>query len=411
MNDKELYTRILGLCEPWFVETIEMDLKEEMILIKLGKVGGIYLSCPKCGTGCPIYDHKERSWRHLDTCQLKTIIQGQVPRVSCPEHGVHQVKVPWAEENSSLTILMESLAISWLQRTNIKNVAQQLGLSWDQVDEIQTRAVRRGLSRRENFVVFHVGLDETSFQKRHEYVTIVMNNESGTVLEVLDGRTREHVERYFSSWGAERLEQIDAISMDMWPAFISAMRNLVPEAEKKICFDRFHVSQHLCNAVNNVRKMEHQSLAKKGKMQLKGTKYEWVKNSDKTDNRSRQDFMALTRSTLKTAKAWAMKETASMLWDYKSMTWAEKEWKALITWMMRSKMKPIKKVALMLRTHLTGILNAIRLQVNNAKAEGKNCQVQKLKSDACGFRNRQRFRIAILFRLGGLDLYPRVSAS
>ena len=144
MNDKELYARILGLCEPWMVKEIEMDLPAEKIIIKLGKITGIYLSCPKCGKGCPIYDHKERRWRHLDTCQLQTIIQAQVPRVSCPEDGVHQVRVPWAEENASITILMESLAINWLQKTNIKNVCQQLGLSWDQVDEILKRAVRRG---------------------------------------------------------------------------------------------------------------------------------------------------------------------------------------------------------------------------------------------------------------------------
>ena len=75
-------------------------------------------------------------------------------------------------------------------------------------------------------------------------------------------------------------------------------------------------------------------------------------------------------------------------------------------WAMRSKLDPIKRVAEMLKKYLWGILNAIVLKMNNAKSEGLNCKIQKIKSQACGFRNRDRFRNMIYFHLGGLDLYP-----
>jgi transposase len=109
---------------------------------------------------------------------------------------------------------------------------------------------------------------------------------------------------------------------------------------------------------------------------------------------------------LKTARAWAIKEHARSLWDYVSPAWAKKAWKKWIGWALRSRLEPIKKVARMVRTHLQGILNAVVLGATNATAESLNAKIQHVKRMACGFRNRERFRNAIYFHLGSLDLYP-----
>jgi len=64
--------------------------------------------------------------------------------------------------------------------------------------------------------------------------------------------------------------------------------------------------------------------------------------------------------------------------------------------------------ARMVRKHREGILNAVVLRATNAAAESMNARIQRM---ACGHRNRERFRNAILFRLGGLDLYPRPASA
>ena len=61
----------------------------------------------------------------------------------------------------------------------------------------------------------------------------------------------------------------------------------------------------------------------------------------------------------------------------------------------------------MIRRYLRGVLNAIIAGVSNAMLEAKNSRVQWVKKMACGFRNRKRFRMAILFHLGGLNLMPK----
>src|SRR5205085_4425672 len=131
---------------------------------------------------------RERRWRHLDTCQYRTILVAQVPRVECAEHGVKTVRAPWSEPGSPFTALFEALVIDWLRAVaSTRRVAKQLGLTWDQVDGVMQRAAARGLERRKLEAPRHVGVDETSFQKRHEYVTVVAETERGVVHHVADG--------------------------------------------------------------------------------------------------------------------------------------------------------------------------------------------------------------------------------
>jgi transposase len=80
-------------------------------------------------------------------------------------------------------------------------------------------------------------------------------------------------------------------------------------------------------------------------------------------------------------------------------------------WALRSRLEPVIKAAKTIRRHLYGIINAIVLNANNGIAESINAKIQKVKAMACGFRNRERFRNAIYFHLGGLDLYPKIATT
>jgi transposase len=407
MQDRELYERILGLSEPWQVESVDLDLAAGEVRVRVGHPRGARWPCPQCEAACAVHDHRLRRWRHLDTCQLVTMVAAEVPRIRCEAHGVLQVAVPWAEPGSGFTALFEAVVIQWLGQASMKAVSERLGLSWDQVDGIMGRAVRRGLARREQQPVRHLGIDETAFQKRHEYVTVLMDAGRDVVLEVLDDRKRQSLEAWFEAQPEGLLAQLDHVSMDMWSPFILACQAQLPEAEAKICFDRFHVAWHLGRALDQVRAAEHRELRREyGDSPLTRTKHQWLRNASRIDNRSRRAFMALTRSSLRTARAWAIKETAAQLWDYRYRGAAEKAWRQLLGWIARCQLEPVRKVGRMIKTHLWGILNAVIAQVTNARSEGKNARIQRIKAMACGYRNRERFRRAILFHLGGLDLMP-----
>ena len=241
-------------------------------------------------------------------------------------------------------------------------------------------------------------MDETAFRKRHDYVSIVSDQDNGTVLYVGKDRKKADLKQWFEALPRSCLEAIESVSMDMWPVL-----EIVPGAESKIAFDKFHVAKYL--AIDKVRREEHRKLMKAGKADLKA-KYDWLSNPKNMTRRQKQRFKALRDSTLKTARAWAIKELAMSLWGYVSKTWARKGWARWLSWAVRCRLEPMKKVAKTIKKHLWGILNAIVLKVSNGPAEGINSRIKAIKVRSHGFRNKERFANAIYFHLGGLDLYP-----
>ena len=215
MRDKELYRKILGIEEPWTVKDVELDRAKGEVRVVLEHRAGRRLCCPECGSPSPGYDARPRRWRHLDTCQFRTILVAQVPRVECPEHGVRQASVPWGEPGSGFTALFEALVIDWLQEASRSAVARQLGLGWDAVAGIMSRAVRRGLARRESRLPLRLGVDEVSFRKRPDYMTVVHDADRGVVVHVAEGRTWECLDSFYRSFPKEERAGVESVTMDM----------------------------------------------------------------------------------------------------------------------------------------------------------------------------------------------------
>jgi transposase len=328
--------------------------------------------------------------------------------VKCPEHGVKQIHVAWAEENSRFTLEFESTVLLWLKDDPLSTVADNFDLSWDEVDGIMSRAVKRGLERRQKTTPKNIGIDETSFQKRHQYVTVILDKDNDTIIDILDDRKTETLKSWFKTQEKSDFSKIESVTMDMWDPFINAVKANFEKAESLIAFDRFHVAQHFGKALDKVRAEEHRSMLAEGSSPLSKSKHQWLRNSNRTDNRSRhrKEFLNLSRMNLKTARAWRIKEAATMLWDYKYMGSAEKAWKKLLWWISHCRLNPMIAIGKMIRKYFWGILNAIRLKVNNSMLEAKNARIQRIKKIACGFRNKERFKNTILFHLGGLDLMP-----
>lgn len=407
MQDQELYRRILGIEAPWQVERVELKLEQGEVHVYLEHEDKREWACAQCGALCPLYDHQEeRQWRHLDTCQYRTILHAAPPRSQCREHGVRAVKLPWAEANSRFTALLEGLAIAWLKHASQKAVAEQLHLSWDEVHGILERAVERGLARRQAEAIPQLGVDEKAFRKGHKYLTLVNDLRRNRVLYVAEGREQSSLDGFWSTISGEQRDSIQAVAMDMWDPYVNSARNHLGEADKKIVFDKFHLAQHLGEAVDRVRRREHKALKGEGDERLTGTKYAWLRNPTSMDAEQRREFAILRHSELKTARAWALKETAMALYNYVYEKPARKHFQWWYNWAMRSRLEPMKEKARMLKRRFENIITYLRHRITNAASESLNAKIQWVKYTARGFRNKQNFINAIYFHCGGLDLAP-----
>ena len=157
MRDVELYRAILGLTPPWTVVSVDLDVHDQQVTVRVDPGPGPF-PCPECQASGPRYDSKARRWRHLDTMQFTTWIEADVPRIQCGTHGVRQVRVPWAEPGSQFTALFERVAIDLLRECSVTGGAELLRITWDEAWGIKARAVRRGLARRQHEVVAQVGV-------------------------------------------------------------------------------------------------------------------------------------------------------------------------------------------------------------------------------------------------------------
>jgi transposase len=404
MRDRDLYARILGLPEPWIVVDVTLDMPAQSVTVQVGRREGAPLACPECGQACPGYDTQPRRWRHLDTCQFQTILTAEVPRCACPAHGVKQVKVPWAEPGSRFTALFECLAIDWMREAGRSATARRLGLSWSEADGIMQRAVDRGLARRPATLTPLLGVDEKSFQGR-EFVTVVCNLAEGTVLHIADGRGSEALKLCYEAMTAEQRAAVDAVAMDMHQPYVLATESAVPEAT--IVFDKFHIAKLAGEAVDQVRRAEAKKLAAEGDERLKGTRYAWLRNPLLEDAAQRRQFAPLRNSNLKTARAWAIKETLMDFFCYRQVKRANDFFRSWFSWASRSQLRPIVRLAHTLRSRLNTLLNYCQWPITNAVSEALNSKIQWIKYTARGFRSRDGFRRAIYFHCGGLDLYPQ----
>ena len=410
MQDRELYRRILGIEAPWHVERVELQLTAGEVHVYLDHPGSKDWPCPECGASSQIYDHQpERRWRHLDTCQYRTILHARPPRSMCAEHGVRVVKLPWAEGASRFTALFEALAIEWLKEASQKAVARQLGLSWDEIHGIMERAVQRGLRRRQAETVAKIGIDEKAFRKGHSYVTLVNDLSRSRVLYVAEGRQQSSLDGFWDTLTRPQVEGIEAVAMDMWDPYIHSVREHVPEADEKIVFDKFHIAKHLGEAVDQVRRREHKTLQAVGDDRLKGTRYDWLRNPTTLEQSDRREFAELRKSGLKTARAWALKETAMALFAYVYQGPARKYFRWWHNWAVRSRLKPMAEVGRMMKRRFENIITYLRHRVTNAASESLNAKIQWVKYTARGFRNKQNFVNAIYFHCGGLDLLPEAT--
>jgi transposase len=401
----EHYRALLGLDASWRVERVDFSLEEKKVEIVLEHRGS-GLVCPECGESCPQADlAPERQWRHLDTMQFQTLIRARLPRAKCSQCGVKTVAAPWAGKHSRFTLLFEAFAIEVLQACgNVQRAAALLELDWQTAHGIMQRAVERGLARRSVEAVRHVGLDEKSFGKGHSYVSVLTDLDGSRVLEVVEDRTEEAADKLWNSLPAEQRKEVRGVAMDMWQPYLASTQKQAPEAE--IVHDKFHVSKHLNEAVDQVRRRENKTLKAAGDERLVGSKQLWLFNPKNLSHKRKRELKALKEQTLKTGRAWAIKEHFRRFWRYVYPTSAADFFSDWYGWAVRSQLPPIVAKAKMLKRHLDHLLSYFRQPITNAMSEGFNSKIQSLKSAARGFRVFDNYRTRILFYCGKLQLAP-----
>lgn len=408
------YRKLLDLPAPWRITDIALNVAEKRVDITIEWPEGKRVPCPVCGKRCGMKDHREeRVWRHLHTMQFSTFLHCRVPRCECREHGAKTIAIPWGEANSRWTLLFEIFALEVLQQVRVlTKAARILCISWDEAQAIRKRAVQRGLKRRETAGIEHLGIDEKSFGKKVRFVTVLSDLDDGRVLEVAPRKSVEAAKQVMEVIPPEERASVTAIAMDMAAAYEKACEEFFPNADK--VNDKFHIEKAISEAMAKVQSIERKDLLRQGYSVFKHTRYLFLRRPENWSDEEKEhyrdierEFGAVKFSQSRTGRAWSIKEAFRPFWTYVHPAWARKYFDRWYFWATHSRMKPIIKVARMIKKHLPGIMTYFEHGITNAFAEGTNSTIQTIKAGARGFRNFENYRIAILFHCGKLNMNPR----
>lgn len=393
-----LFSRALGLVEPWAVEQVQLDVVTKRLDLHIAWRAN-KASCPACGAiGQSVHDHRLRSWRHLDFFQFEAHVHCQLPRVGCTHcQATTQLQVPWAREGSHFTLLFEALSLTLAREMPVAACARILRCSnntvWRQVD------THVDLARtKESYAdVKVIGIDETSCAKGHAYITLVHDLGQSRLIYATPGKDASGLQRFCEDLKAHQgdARQIEVVCMDMSKAFIQGAAKYLPGAA--IAFDRFHVIQMANKAVDAVRREEALSEG-----WLKQTRWCWLKDKAKWTSKEKDKMQWLPDSRLKTARAWRIKEALRDIYalraDVASTVQALKKW---LHWAQRSRLYPMRILAASIKQHWAGIVKAFEAShLHNGYVEAVNSLVQAAKAKARGYGTSRHF-ISMCFLIAG----------
>jgi transposase len=408
MTDQQTLTALLQLRAPWHISRIDVDVPGEAVHVFVNHEH-VRLPCSQCGKLCLVEDHaEERTWRHLDMWQAKTWIHAAMPRTNCPKHGVLRVAVPWAEPNSRFTMMFEERCIATIQACQaVEGASRLLRISWDETRGIMERAVERGLDRRTAEEIAYLGVDEKSIRKGHRYGTVLTDLEGRRILEVTEGRTKASLIEALKCLDSKQIAGVQAISMDMWEPYRTAVEEAFPIPQPAIVHDRFHIISHANDALSEVRREEARELREAGRSDLTGLRHALLFGGENLPERLEPSIAALKQSDLRTAKGYALKENLRRCWHHRLTRTARAHFKSWIRWARRSALSPFAKVADMIEGHLKNIISYFRHPITNGPQEGMNAKLMSIIRSARGYRTHETFRMAALFFMGKLDMSPR----
>lgn len=366
--------------------------------------------CCQCGRRCPTHDTQpSRLYQYVPLWNIPVYFAYAPRRVDCKAHGIHVESVPWAEGKERLTKSYQLFLASWAKRLSWRDTARVFSTSWDSVYRSIQWVVNYGLAHRDWDGVKQIGVDEIAVFKGHRYLTCVYQLDKGCrrLLWCGKDRTAKTLLRFFHEFGKARCAQLQFVCSDMWPAYLKVIKKKCVNALNIL--DRFHITKKFNEAVDEVRREEVKKLKADGEENvLAQGRWLLLKKPTNLTQKQTSKLSELLKVNLMSVKAYLMKEDFQRFWSYQSPAWADKFLEDWATRTMQSNLAPMKKVAKMLRSHKSLILNWFRAkgELSSGPVEGLNNKAKLTIRKAYGFKTLNCLQIALYHQLGKLKEPP-----
>lgn len=371
------------------------------------------LTCPLCPfTTRARYDTRPvpSSWQHLDFGTATVVVFAYLRRLDCPEHGVLVEAVPFARYRSGFTRDFEDLTAFLATKTDKSTIARFLRIDWDTVGRICQRVVATGLDQDRLDGLVNIGVDEISWRKHHKYLTLVTDHTRGKVVWGKAGKDTATLDAFFDELGDQRAGQIEAVSMDMGSAFNKSVRADGHAPKATICIDPFHAVKLVGEALDVERRKAWNELRHGGNpaaaKKFKGARWALLRNPANLSDDQAATLRKLKRRGGDVWRAYTLKEAFRAI--FAGDLGIDEVAELIDRWISRasrSRLPAFVKAAKTIRKHRDGILAAIRLGINNGRAEGLNNVVRLIFRRARGLHSAEAALALVMLTCGPITLH------
>ena len=257
--------------------------------------------------------------------------------------------------------------------------------------------------------LFRIGVDEISWRKQHKYLTLVVDHDRARVVWGAEGKDAGTLDKFFAELGTQRGSQIEAVSMDLGPAFLKSVRKEGHAPQAIVCADVFHLVKLVGDALDVVRRDLWQQLRQlpdpKWARDFKGARWALLKNPDDLNTKQAAQLNALKRSRGGIWRAYEMKEQFRAIFDGDldpaDAIIALDAWTARAS---RSRLAPFVKAARTMRERRGLIINALEHRISNGRVEGLNNKVRLIIRRGYGFHSATAALALVMLACGPITL-------
>lgn len=404
------------------------------------------LCCPECGYSTAARKDKrpvDSVWRHLDLGVWRLEVRCRRRRLWCPEHGARTEGVPFARPGSEFTRDFECL-VAWLAaRTDKTTITRVLRIDWGTVGRVIARVCADELDPGRLDDLFDIGIDEVSWKRQHNYLTLVADHRRAKIVWGCDGAGEKAADRFFAELDpelaacppgpqpsaiqeqrlaapgsrldvedeqpriGERAGKLEAISLDMGPGYAKSARRHAPQAV--ICIDPYHVVQLANKALDDVRRTYWNELRQLGDRQaarrFKDARWSLLKKPEKLTDKQAATLRRLKAAGGEVWRGYTLKEATRGIFEH-GLTLEDVTVliDRLLSRLARSRLEPFIKLGKTIRKHRDGILAAIRLGINQGRTEALNNKVRLITRRAYGFHTAQAALALVMLTCGPITL-------
>jgi transposase len=372
----------------WRVE--QVSFSPDIVQVHLARDRRRGLGCPDCG-GKVVGTHEQiRTARDMPFGPaIRVLITYPVVRARCGCGWASWLGPPEIDLGRRATYRLLRQAVGLARDLSLRKAAVLLGIGVTRLRRWDKAMLAEHLHRPDLDAVRFLLVDEKAVGRGHDYVTVVLNAETGELLHCHEGRKKASLQAFFAKLSDEQKANVQAVCVDRSGAYVQCVREQVPDAA--ICYDRFHLVKNFNDIVDKVRREEwnraRQNKDDRTARLIKGQRYNLLRRGEKNTDQQQSRLAELLAMNEPLSKAYLLLEDFREALGEKHVGHAVRALRLWIETALESGIGKVNNFAHRIREASREILNAIRYQLNNGRLEGFNNLIARILHRGCGYHD------------------------